>query len=56
MAQMGLKSFAGISVGVVGSGIGVHYSLLLAVSILFVVTLLLFVMIRPAAMVVETGD
>ncbi|HEY3917640.1 MAG TPA: MFS transporter [Stellaceae bacterium] len=56
MAQVGLRAFAGISVGVVGSGIGVHHSLLLAVSILFVITLSLFVMIRPAAIQLETGD
>jgi MFS family permease len=49
MAQMGLRSFAGISVGVVGAFIGVHHSLLLAVSILFVITVALFIKIRPAA-------
>ncbi|HVA14782.1 MAG TPA: hypothetical protein VNF99_16160, partial [Stellaceae bacterium] len=52
MAQMGLRSFAGISVGVVGSGIGVHHSLLLAVSLLFAITVALFWKVRPAAMVV----
>ena len=56
MAQVGLRAFAGISVGVVGSGIGIHHSLLLAVSLLFVITLSLFVMIRPAAVHVGTGD
>jgi MFS family permease len=56
MAQMGLRSFAGISVGVVGSAIGIHHSLLLAVSILFAVTVSLFLMIRPAAVRVESGD
>ena len=49
MAQVGLRAFAGISIGVVGSGIGVHHSLLLAVIILFAITVSLFVMIRPAA-------
>jgi hypothetical protein len=56
MAQVGLRAFAGISVGVVGSGIGVHHSLLLAVSILFVITLILFVKIRPAAVHIGTAD
>ncbi len=56
MAQMGLRTFAGISVGVVGSAIGIHHSLLLAVSLLFVVTVSLFMMIRPAAVRVESGD
>jgi hypothetical protein len=56
MAQVGLRAFAGISVGVVGSGIGVHHSLLLAVSILFVITLFLFVMIRPAAAHIGEAD
>ena len=56
MAQVGLRAFAGISIGVVGSGIGVHHSLLLAVGILLVITMGLFVMIRPAAVHVGTGD
>ncbi|HKT18877.1 MAG TPA: MFS transporter [Stellaceae bacterium] len=56
MAQIGLRTFAGISIGVVGSGIGIHHSLLLAVSILFVITGALFLMIRPAAVQVESGD
>ena len=54
MAQVGLRAFAGVSVGVVGSGIGIHHSLLLAVCILFVITFGLFVMIRPA--VTQIGD
>ena len=56
MAQVGLRAFAGVSIGVVGSGIGIHRSLLLAVSILFVITLFLFATIRPAAAQIETGD
>jgi hypothetical protein len=56
MAQMGLRSFAGISVGVLGSAIGIHHSLLLAVSILFAITVSLFVIIRPAAVQVGSGD
>jgi MFS family permease len=56
MAQMGLRSFAGISVGVVGSFIGVHHSLLLAVIILFIITAALFLKIRPAAIQLEPGD
>ncbi len=56
MAQMGLRSFAGISVGVVGSGIGIHHSLFLAVSLLFAITVGLFMTIRPAAVRLESGD
>jgi len=56
MAQMGLRSFAGISVGVVGSVIGVHHSLFLAVSLLLIVTVWLFMTIRPAAVHVGTAD
>lgn len=56
MAQMGLRSFAGISVGVLGSAIGIHHSLFLAVSILFAITVFLFVIIRPAAVQVGSGD
>jgi len=56
MAQVGLRAFAGVSVGVVGSGIGIHHSLLFAVSLLFAITIGLFVTIRPAAIQAETGD
>jgi len=56
MAQMGLRSFAGISVGVLGSAIGIHHSLLLAVSILFAITVSLFIIIRTAAVQVGSGD
>jgi MFS family permease len=56
MAQMGLRSFAGISVGVLGSAIGIHHSLFFAVSILFAITVFLFVIIRPAAVQVGSGD
>jgi MFS family permease len=56
MAQMGLRTFAGISVGVVGSAIGIHHSLLLAVSLLFALTVFLFLMVRPAAVQISTGD
>lgn len=56
MAQMGLRSFAGISVGVVGAGIGIHRSLLLAVSVLFLITISLFAMVRPAAVEAASGD
>ena len=47
MAQLGLRSFAGVSIGVVGGGIGIHRSLLLAVSLLFAITLGLFVIDPP---------
>ena len=56
MAQMGLRTFAGISVGVVGSAIGIHHSLLLAVTLLFTVTIFLLLMIRPAVKQVQSGD
>jgi hypothetical protein len=56
MAQVGLRAFAGISIGVIGSGIGVHHSLLLAVGVLLVITIALFVKLRPAAVHVGTAD
>ena len=56
VAQMGLKTFAGVSIGVVGSVIGIHHSLLLAVSLLFTVTVFLFLTLRPAARQVASGD
>ena len=56
VAQMGLKTFAGVSIGVVGSVIGIHHSLLLAVSLLFMVTAFLFLTLRPATRQVASGD
>ena len=56
MAQMGLRTFAGVSVGVVGAAIGIHHSLLLAVSLLFTATVFLLLMMRPAALQAESGD
>jgi len=56
MAQMGLRTFAGISVGLVGAAIGIHHSLLLAVGLLFAMTVFLILMIRPAAVKLGAGD
>jgi MFS family permease len=56
MAQMGLRTFAGFSVGVMGSVIGIHHSLLLAVSLLFAMTVFLFLKVRPAAVQMQAGE
>jgi MFS family permease len=47
MASMGLKAFSGITVGVVGGLIGVHWSLALSAMILLAVTLALFAFTVP---------
>jgi hypothetical protein len=44
---MGLKAFSGITVGVVGGLIGVHWSLALSAMILLAVTLALFAFTVP---------
>jgi MFS family permease len=52
MSSLGMRTFSGVTVGVVGAMIGVHYSIVLAACILFVllVVLLLAVMrVKPAA-------
>jgi MFS family permease len=48
MAWMGLRSFSGITVGIVGSLIGVHWSLTLSAAALLLVTALLRLRVQPA--------
>jgi MFS family permease len=52
MSSLGMRTFSGVTVGVVGAMIGVHYSLTLAACILFVLLLALFLAVtrvKPAA-------
>ena len=56
MAQMGLRSFAGITIGVAGAAIGIHNSLLLSVTCVFIITVGLFLLIRPAAALIRSPD
>ncbi len=56
VAQMGLRSFAGITIGVAGAAIGIHNSLLLSVICVFIITVGLFLLIRPAAALIRSPD
>jgi MFS family permease len=47
MAAHGLKAFSGITVGVLGSLIGVHWSLAISAMILMAVTVALFALVIP---------
>jgi len=47
MSSMGLKAFSGVTVGVVGGLIGVHWSLALSAMVLLAVTLALFAFATP---------
>jgi hypothetical protein len=46
MASLGLRAFSGVSVGLVGSLIGVHWSLALAAAVMFAITCALLAMAR----------
>jgi hypothetical protein len=48
MASMGLKAFSGVTVGVLGGLIGVHWSLAGSALALLTVTLALFALAMPA--------
>ena len=52
MSSLGMRTFSGVTVGVVGAMIGVHYSIALAACILFALILALFLAMtrsQPAA-------
>ena len=48
MASMGLKAFSGVTVGVAGGLIGVHWSLALSAMVLLAITLALFAFATPS--------
>jgi MFS family permease len=48
MASMGLKAFSGVTVGVAGGLIGVHWSLALSAMVLLAITAALFAFLMPA--------
>ncbi|MBM4297471.1 MAG: MFS transporter [Deltaproteobacteria bacterium] len=48
MASMGFKAFSGVTVGVVGGLIGVHWSLALSAMVLMTITIVLFAFSVPA--------
>lgn len=47
MSSMGLRAFSGVTVGIVGGLIGVHWSLALSAMALFTVTVALFAFLVP---------
>ena len=50
MASGGMRAFSGVTIGIVGSIIGIHWSLALAAMGLFtMVSVLMAFMLRPAA-------
>jgi len=55
MAAHGLKAFSGITVGVLGSLIGVHWSLAISAMILMAVTMALFAFTVPGRQHGEFG-
>ncbi len=56
MMAMGLRSFSGITVGLGGSLIGVHWSLALSALSLLAITAMLRLGLQPAAAKAESGD
>jgi len=55
-AGMGLRAFSGLTVGLGGSLIGVHWSLGLSAALLLVITMLLRLRIQPSLAEAGTGD
>jgi hypothetical protein len=47
MASMGFKAFSGLTVGVAGGLIGVHWSLALSAMVLMTITIVLFAFSIP---------
>jgi hypothetical protein len=55
MASMGLKAFSGVTVGVAGGLIGVHWSLALSAMVLLAITTALFAFLMPSKQSGEFG-
>src|SRR5262249_55420853 len=48
VAGLGLRAFSGVTIGLGGSLVGIHWSLALSAALLLAITLLLWVRMRPA--------
>jgi MFS family permease len=49
MASLGMRTFSGITVGLVGAAIGIHWSLAAAAAALFIVAGTVFAVLKPRA-------
>jgi MFS family permease len=49
MAALGMRTFSGITVGLVGAAIGIHWSLSAAAAALFIVAGMVFALLKPRA-------
>jgi hypothetical protein len=56
MAAQGLRAFSGLTIGVGGSIVGIHWSLALSASALLIAASFLFVMTRPALARATSAD
>jgi hypothetical protein len=55
MFAQGMRAFSGVTIGVGGSFIGIHWSLALSATALFVVAILLLYRVRPALLALQSS-
>ena len=49
MASLGMRTFSGITVGLIGAAIGIHWSLSASAAALFIVAGMVFALLKPRA-------